>query len=214
MANGLKFSMVVWTVDKDGKRYPGAEPILFRLKTPIEDFRAPAPGFGSGFWAATEERMVEQVYRTFVQRGGATEQWPGLSEKYGKRKAQKYPGSPILWQTGAMISSFFGGEGHVFEQSAMGMRWGSTNPLAGYHQRGHQTPTPLPQRRLWDPDAEFAGELQSDGARYVAARYRSAGFRVGKELGVTLTRPQASQVGFAQLGGFGAAPIGQAALPL
>jgi hypothetical protein len=91
------------------------------------------------------------------------------------------------------------------------MRWGTTNPLAGYHQRGHETPTPLAQRRLWDPDPEFAGELQSDATRYVGARYRQEGFRVGKELGRKFDRVQASKVGFAELGGFGAAPIGQAA---
>ena len=206
--------MIVWTVDKDGKRYPGAEPIFFRLKTPIGDFREPAPGFGSGFWAAMEERMVEQVQRTFTMRGGEAGQWPGLSDKYAKVKARKYPGGPLLWASGAMMNSFFGGAGHVFTQTAMGMKWGSENPLAGYHQRGHTSPTPLPQRRIWDPDPEFAGQLQSDGARYVAARYRAAGFKIGKELKQKFTRLQASRVGFAELGGYGAAPIGQGAIPI
>ncbi len=214
MAGGLKFAMVVWTQLADGTRVPGAQPILFKLATPIQDFRVPAPGFGSGFWAAMEERMVYQVYRTFTMRGGESGQWPGLSDKYGKRKARKYPGGPLLWASGAMMNSFFGGAGHVFTQTAMGMNWGSDNPLAGYHQRGHTSPTPLPQRRIWDPDPEFAGQLQSDGARYVAALYRAAGFKIGKELGVKLTRVQASQVGFAELGGYGAAPIGQGAIPL
>jgi hypothetical protein len=207
VAGFLQFSMVVWSVDKGGQRTLGAEPILFRLRTPLKDFTVPTQEFRQGLWAAMEELMVEQVYWTFMARGGATGPWAGLSEKYAKRKAAKYPGSPLLWASGAMMSSFFGGTGHVFEQGPLGMKWGTLNPLAGYHQRGHGSPTPLPQRRLWDPPETFGGNLESTAVRYCAERYREQGFRIGKEAGVSLSRPQASLAGKLVLGGGYGAPL-------
>lgn len=228
MANFLRFSMVVWTVDKDGHRYPSAAPLMLKLKTPVKDFRVSAPGFERGLfpvWATDCEQVVRMVA---ADKGGPRGTWAPLSTKrrkdkhgreipgtsYAEIKRKKYPGMPMLVARGDMIQSFWGGPNHVFEQTAMGMKWGTTNPLAGYHQRGHETPTFLPTRRMWDPGPEFARAMQSDAVRYLAARYRQEGFRVGKELGVKLSRVQASRVGFAELGGFGAAPIGQAAMPI
>ena len=102
----------------------------------------------------------------------------------------------------------------------MGVTFGNQNPLAGYHFRGHETPTPLPRRPLGMPDEEFGARRRSAGARYCAAAYRQEGFRVAKEAGVSLTRPQASLAGKMVLsGGYGnlappAKGLNQLAMPL
>jgi len=214
----LKFSMTLWTVDKDGKRYPGAAPIAFRLRTPIEDFRVSAPGFDRGYFWNVQSRLGMNVSQQMFSQATPIGPFAPLSDKppgkgYASWKRKKYGEQAILMATGDLFLSFFEGADHVCEETAQNMKWGTTNPLAGYHFRGHTSPTPLPRRPLGMPPDDFGSMVQSDAARYVAARYRQEGFRVAKEAGVGLTRPQASQVGRMVLGGgYGALPIGQAAM--
>jgi hypothetical protein len=220
MAKFLKFAMNLYTVDADGKRYPGVKPILFRLKTPIEDFREAAPGFPQGYWWNVQTRLSTNVMREISDQATPIGPFAALSEKYEKRKAKKYGEQPILIASGEMLEGFFSGSDHVFEEGPMGMKWGNRNPLAGYHFRGHLAgeggaKSTLPRRPLGMPPEDFGGTLQSDAVRYVGARYRIAGFRVGKEAGVGLTRVQASQVGKMVLGGeYGAVPLAQTAAPI
>jgi hypothetical protein len=206
----LNFSMVVWTRDKGGKRILGAEPIAFRLRTPLQDFRVATRGFPAGFWDRARERMQDELMETAGEQGGASGAWAALSDKppgrgYASRKRKQYGEMPILQASGAMLASFFGGSDYVFEQSATAMRWGSKNPLAGYHQRGHLTPTPLPQRRLWDPGPELRTGIRSDAVRYCAERYREQGFRlagaVPGETAWTPTRAEATAAGRAFFAG-------------
>ncbi len=234
MAQFLKFAMSVYTVDADGNRYPGTKPILFRLRTPIQDFREAAPGFPQGFWWNTQLRLSTNVMNEITEQATPIGPFAPLSterrkDKHGRKipgtsyaeiKAKKYGAQPILIATGEMLEGFFSGSDHVFEQSPMGMRWGNRKPLIGYHFRGHMrgqggARSTLPRRPLGMPPDDFGATIQSDAVRYVGARYRIAGFRVGKEAGVGLTRVQASQVGKMVLGGgYGAVPLAQTATPI
>jgi hypothetical protein len=213
----LKFAMNVYTVDVDGKRYPGVKPVLFRLKTPIQDFRTPAQGFAQGYWREVAADLERNVTQEMFDQATPIGPFAPLSEEYEKRKAKKYGDQAILMATGQMFMSFFEGADHVWEEGPMGMRWGTQNPLAGYHFRGHLAgqggaKSTLPRRPLGMPATEFGSTIQSKAVRYVAARYRQEGFRVASESGVSLSRVQASQVGKMVLGGgYGAVPIGQAA---
>jgi hypothetical protein len=159
----------------------GTETLFFRMTTPLKDFSAPAAGFPGGLWPRFEEELQKQVIAQFAESGGPSGAWPALSDKppgkgYASRKATQYPGAGILVASGELMASFVqGGAGHVFESRPMGMTWGSTNPLAGYHQRGHSTPTPLPQRKLFDWDSGLAGNLRSASLAYMRARYRQVG---------------------------------------
>jgi hypothetical protein len=215
MAGSLKFSMVVWSVDADGKRYLGTQPLFFKLKALVEDFRVPTRGFPTGLFASGwRPRLQDSVLKTILNEGGASGPWAGLSTKrrrdkhgreipgtsYAEIKAKKYPGSQILQRTGAMLRSLFTGEDYVFEEDARNMKWGSSDPVVGYHMRGHSSPTPLPRRMVYDPNArELQLDLMSDGLRYENERGREAGFAEAKTLGLKLSRPQASRLGMAVL---------------
>jgi len=174
--------------------------LFFRLKTPIQNFMASAPGFPQGLWGKYEGEFKQTVLEAFSGQGGASGPWAHLSPEYAERKGKKYPGATILQADGQLLASFFGGGDYVYEPRALGMRWGSRNPLAGYHQRGHESPTRLPQRKMFDPDADFIGRLRSAAVRYVQAAYRAAGFRIAKETYgpaeyAGITRPEASALG-------------------
>jgi hypothetical protein len=154
--------------------------------------------------------LQDSVIKTMRDEGGASGRWPALSTKrqhdkngreipgtsYAEIKAKQFPAAQILQRTGKMLRSLMTGDDFVFEQSPMGMKWGSNDPVLGYHQRGHSSPTRLPQRRVWDPNSkELSLELQSDAVRYTGERYREAGFHEAKVLGLKISRPQASRLG-------------------
>ena len=200
----LRFSLVVWSKDKDGKRWPSATPVFFRIKTPLQDFRPPAPGFPQGLWWQYQKRLSSNVMSQMVDQATPIGPMTELSPEYAKRKEKKYPGNPILIASGGMFQGYFDGADHVFEETPQGMRWGNQNPLAGYHFRGHQTPTPLPRRPLGMPPDDFGGALQSDGVRYMRARYRQEGFRMAKSRGEKISSATAKQWGYES---FAAAPI-------
>lgn len=217
----LKVNFVIWTVDKDGKRIPGAEPLLYKLRTPIEDFRVPAPGYPQGYWSDCQLDWTTMVMDQLTSQATPIGPMAALSDKYAKRKARKYGADqPILIASGDMFEGFFSGPDHVFRETAMGVTFGNQNPRAGYHFRGHETPTPLPRRPLGMTDEQFGPRRRSAAVRYCAAGYRQEGFRVAKEAGVNLTRTQATLVGKMVLGGgYGnlappAAGIGQPAMPI
>jgi hypothetical protein len=225
MPGFLKFAMNVYTVDANGKRYPGTKPILFRLRTPIEDFREAAPGFPQGYWREVAMDLERNATQEMFNQATPIGPFAPLSDNppgkgYASRKEKKYGDQAILMATGQMFMSFFEGADHVWEEGPMGMRWGTRNALAGYHFRGHLAGeggarSTLPRRPLGMPPDDFDRTVQSAAVKYVDARYRIAGFRVAKEAGVDLTRVQASQVGRMALGGgYGAVPLRQEAMPL
>lgn len=201
----LNFSMVVWTVLKDGTRIPDAEPILFLLETPIQDFRFPTRGFPQGYWWNAQLRLSTNVMEQITSQATPIGPLAALSEKYAKRKRHKYGDQPILIATGGMLADFFEGPNHIFEEGPKGMKWGNRNPLIGYHFRGHATPTPLPRRPLGMPPDEFGPTVRSDAVRYCAERYREQGFRLAAAVPsetplATLTRAQATAGGRAYFG--------------
>ena len=166
----------------------GTETLAFKLDEPLRDWSVPTQGFPGGLWGFFRGEFGQEVEDAFSAQGGASGPWAPLSTtpppKGGNAatKARKFGGSQILQATGGLLGSFFGGAGFRYESRPMSMTWGSDNPLAGYHQRGHAAAgghtTRLPQRKIWDPDAGFFGRLRSGAVRYMNARYRRQGFRL------------------------------------
>jgi hypothetical protein len=215
MAGFLKFSMVVWTVDKEGKRYPSAAPIAFKLATPIQDFRRSAPGFEQGLWFDTALSLQQNVADQMVEQATPIGPLAALSEEYAKRKAKQHPGAPILVASGEMFRGFFSGADHVFIEGPQGMQWGNRNPLAGYHFRGHETPTPLPRRPLGMPPADFGKTvLRPKFVRYCNAAYRQEGWRVAASRGETIDRVTATQWGKESFMAAPAMPLTAPAMPI
>ena len=183
----FRFAFTVWSVDKDGRRFPAISPIFLRMQTPLRDFTVPAQGFPGGLWPFCRKSLQDYTVNRFSQQGGSGASWQPLSDKppgkgYASRKEKLYPGAQILQARGDMMASFFGGPNYVFQQTPLGMKYGSQDPAAGYHQRGHDKPTPLPQRQIWGDDmrTEVQPDIRRAVTRYVGAREREEGFRVAE----------------------------------
>jgi phage gpG-like protein len=123
---------------------PNIGPFFAAMKTPLKDFSLPASQYGQGLWVEIDRSLGNAVRDQIAAGGwGPHGAFAPLSPDYAKRKAPAgHGGEPILVRTGRLMRSFDaqGGSGdHVFEQSAMTMRTGSSLDYALYHQTGFET---------------------------------------------------------------------------
>lgn len=89
--------------------------------------------------------ILQDNAQNFVSEGGAFGHgWAPLAPSTIARKR----GPGILVETGELMNSLTirGAPGNVFRVTSNSLEVGSSNPKAGWHQRGHSSPTRLPQR--------------------------------------------------------------------
>ena len=121
------------------------------LQSPVEDGK----GLGGGAVAATHV-YADAMRERFKAASAGDGTWPPLAPSTAKRRARKSPDgvARILWVTGELFESLTpGSESNVFELMADRVRYGTSNPIAKYHQQGGRN---LPQRRiLVEPSQEL-----------------------------------------------------------
>lgn len=112
--------------------------------------------------------------KQFASEGAPSGGWAVLADStIAQRAAMGLGANPILDRSGATYRGREGGTGRrsltesnapysVTRVTPDEMFVGSSDPVMGYHQRGHETPTPLPQRRV----VEFR---EADRVRWVKA---------------------------------------------
>jgi len=106
-----------------------------------------------GTWDAIATEFYKIEREQFKGEGGPSGKWKSLSPKYAAIKARKYGNVPILTATGQMMKSLTsrGAANSVMQQTATEMTIGTSDPKAGYHQRGNRR---LPQRKVIDFDEQ------------------------------------------------------------
>ena len=104
-----------------------------------------------GTWDAIATEFYKIEKEQFKGEGGPSGKWKALSPQYAAIKAKKYGSVPILTASGEMMKSLTsrGAANSVMEQTADSMTIGTSDPKAGYHQRGNRR---LPQRKVIDFD--------------------------------------------------------------
>jgi phage gpG-like protein len=119
-----------------------AELMLEALVEAVEDF--------SPVWPKVERIIMDmerQQFKTEGKFGG--EEWAPLNESYAEYKRKVYGSKGILVASGTMMQSLTSkGQGHYMNSGPNFVEVGTTIPYAGYHQRGHETPTKLPKRTV------------------------------------------------------------------
>lgn len=129
----------------------------------------------SFLWPALAQHFYEVVKQTFASAGRATS-WPALSTAYGKYKAAKYPGKPILQREELLIASLTerGARYSIYAEGPLTLQLGTSRPGATAHQTGSGR---LPARPPIDFTVadyrEFAKIIQG-GLETIA---KAAGFR-------------------------------------
>lgn len=140
------------------------------LNESLRDFREAWPEIHMYFLRANVEHFESQG-----ARGGQT--WKPLSEAYGKWKAKKYPGKPILVRTERLKRSLtLGGSApdQVAEFKPMMAIFGTAVPYAKYHHRGTAR---LAQRRVFAPTQRDIDRMVSRLFRFAERGARDAGFQ-------------------------------------
>lgn len=140
------------------------------LNESIRDFRPVWPEIHMYFLRASLEQFATQG-----ARGGQT--WQPLSERYGKWKAKRYPGKPILVATERLRRSLsLGGQkggDQVYEASPLSLTMGTAVPYARYHQRGTAR---MAARPILQPTQRDIDRIVSRLFRFAERGARDAGF--------------------------------------
>lgn len=147
----------------------GEKETLIRFETlgaGLKDFRF--------IWPAIAEHFYEIEKAQFSGTGRA-KQWAQLSPAYGKWKAAKYPGKPILQREGALINSLTRrGSDSIYESSPLRLVLGSSVKYAAIHQTGRGRMPARPPVDLTPSDFKGFGKILQQGFESIAAK---AGFR-------------------------------------
>lgn len=90
------------------------------------------------FFRTEAKHFQSKMASQFASQGQDAGGWAPLEEGYAAWKAARYPGTLTLYREGGLRASFLNpsAEGHVemiYPQHAI---FGSSLPLAGYHQHG------------------------------------------------------------------------------
>jgi hypothetical protein len=116
-------------------------------------------------WPQVEKIVMDMERQQFDTEGAyGGEQWEPLNEGYAAYKRRQYGDSRILRATGATFKSLTqrGAPGHYYNAGPAYVEVGTTLPQAGWHQRGHDKPTPLPRRVVIPVPPKEVGEAVAD----------------------------------------------------
>ena len=128
MADSLNMKLEVRGEDEVKKMLAG-------VGLDVKDLRGAMDDVGS----TTIKYFSGQV---FASRGGVIgHSWPRLSDRYAATKAKRFPGRPLLVQTGRMQGSF------VKRSAAMSVEITNNDPKFKYHQSSASR-TKLPRRAM------------------------------------------------------------------
>lgn len=104
---------------------PRVVSLFNRLGEAVSDLRPAFDEIGESFKAYEEYSF---------SRGGPG--WKPLKPRYAAWKATHYPGRPILTRTASLRESLKGGPGYIQNVSRLQGEYGTSNPVAMFHQRG------------------------------------------------------------------------------
>lgn len=141
------------------------------LNESLRDFREVWPEIHMYFLRANLEQ-----FNSSGARGGQT--WAPLTEKYGKWKAKRFPGKPILVRTERLRRSLtLGGSGtgdQVLDMQPMTLTMGTMVPYARFHQRGTKR---MVARPVLQPTRRDIDRMVSRLYRFAERGARDAGFQ-------------------------------------
>lgn len=120
----------------------GIDQILTSVQERLKRLRNLRPVWRS-ILAYLQQATIEQ----FATAGGRSrDKWEPLSPAYAIRKAQVWPGKPILRASDRLFQSLTGrNQDSIVEIDARSLIWGTSTPYARYHQRGTAR---MPQRKI------------------------------------------------------------------
>jgi len=93
------------------------------------------------------------------QPRGEKDRWAPLSDQYAAWKAKRFPGAPILVQTGALRRSMTseGAPGNINTIGKTGAVFGTSIPYGIYHDSDGQRKSKLPRRNFSEPSDRRRG---------------------------------------------------------
>ena len=154
-------------IDITSTGYPELIAGLRTLATKFSDFRF--------IWPKMAAHFYEIEKQTFSSQGRST-RWAPLSIAYGRYKAAKYPGKPILQATAATMASLTSKTaGSVFRQDPHSLELGTTEKT--YHQTGGGRLPARPMIDLNDNDFDAFGKILAEALNQIVL---DAGFQTAR----------------------------------
>ena len=108
---------------------------------------------------------MTQQFATAGAAGGRP--WKPLNPKYRAWKIRKGFSGDTLIKTGAMRATLTSRPMGIEEYHADHAYFGTRDPKASWHQRGHKRPTPLPKREILFPTDRMQRDITSVLADYI-----------------------------------------------
>ena len=126
-----------------------------------------------GAWKAVAGVFRRIVKEAFASEGasGKSGRWKALSSPYKERKLKKWGDVPILQASGKMYRSLTqeGAENSVYQEDALELTIGTSDPKAGYHQRGgSRLPKREPVSFTPDQESQLAQPIQQKLKQLIA----------------------------------------------
>lgn len=120
----------------------GVDEILTSVQERLKRLRNLRP-----VWRSIVTYLRQATTDQFLSAGGRSrDKWEPLSTAYAVRKAQVWPGKPILRASDRLFQSLTGqNQDSVVEIDARSLTWGTATPYARFHQRGTAR---MPQRKI------------------------------------------------------------------
>lgn len=116
-------------------------------------------------WPKVNANLKKYLIENFTAQGLPTGGWQPLSAQYGSWKASRFPGAPLLVQTGALFERVAGGP--ELDGGKREATFAFSGEIAAFHQYGT---TKMPKREiifspeLWEKDmARMVEEYIIDG---------------------------------------------------
>jgi len=145
--------MILFNVKIDGLTQ-----LLGLLDNIIDVTKKPFENQAAGY----RDAVIKIIRQNFRDQGRRVGGWPPLTPAYAARKAEKYPGRPLLIASGKMhkaLTSTAGRSGMIlFRQLDDWISMGVLDPkYTGFHQKG--TRRGLPARPLFVVDKDFGEDV-------------------------------------------------------
>ncbi len=147
-----------------------AEALMKELRAAVDDF-TPA-------WPKVERVVLDMERRQFETEGAyGGERWEPLNPSYAELKRREHGELGILRRNDVLFTSLTrkGALGHFYNAGPNFVEVGTTIPYGEYHQRGHESPTRLPRRKVIPTPPREIGEAIADILlAYILQRARRA----------------------------------------
>ena len=135
----------------------------------LDGMIARSQDFGVVFqWA--KRYLARANAENFATSGLPVGGWSPLAARYSAWKATRFPGMPIMQQTGKLFRDLTSLNGSPNEINATSATFGTRIEYAKFHQYGT---TRMPKRQIVFEPPMFAKELADEAAKHVVGARRS-----------------------------------------